>query len=214
MATVTICSDFGAQKNKVWHCFPIYLPWSDATGCHDLRFWMLSFKPTFSFSTFTFIKRLLSSSSLSAIRVVSSASLRLLTFLPAILIPACTFIVMFGRNQYNVVKQLSSNLKVVKVLVNQSCLTLCDPMDYIACQTPLSMEFSRQDIGVCSHCLLQVISPTQGSNLGLLHCWHMLYHLSHQGRPILKMVLEKNIIVCTSEYNFKMNISFLCWRIY
>ena len=36
-------------------------------------FWMLSFKPTFSLSYFTFIKRLLSSSSLSAIRVVSSA---------------------------------------------------------------------------------------------------------------------------------------------
>ena len=32
-------------------------------------FWMLSFKPTFSLSTFTFIKRLLSSLSLSAIRV-------------------------------------------------------------------------------------------------------------------------------------------------
>ena len=36
-------------------------------------FSMLSFKPTFSLSTFTFIKRLFSSSSLSAIRVVSSA---------------------------------------------------------------------------------------------------------------------------------------------
>ena len=36
-------------------------------------FWMLSFKPTFSLSSFTFIKRLLSSSSLPAIRVVSSA---------------------------------------------------------------------------------------------------------------------------------------------
>src|SRR5574341_696096 len=50
---------------------------------------MLSFKPTFSLSTFTFIKRLFSSSSLSAISVVSSAYLRLLIFLPAILIPAC-----------------------------------------------------------------------------------------------------------------------------
>ena len=50
---------------------------------------MLSFKPTFSLSTFTFIKRLLSSSSLSAIRVVSSAYLRLLIFLPTILISAC-----------------------------------------------------------------------------------------------------------------------------
>ena len=51
-------------------------------------FWRLSFKPTFSLSTFTFIKRL-PSSSLSAIRVVSSAYLRLLIFLLAILIPAC-----------------------------------------------------------------------------------------------------------------------------
>ena len=33
MGAVTICSDFGVQKNKVWHCFPIYLPWSDGTGC-------------------------------------------------------------------------------------------------------------------------------------------------------------------------------------
>ena len=39
MAAITICSDFGAPKNKVWHCFhcfPIYLPWSAGTGCHDL----------------------------------------------------------------------------------------------------------------------------------------------------------------------------------
>ena len=41
-------------------------------------FWMLSFKPTFSLSSFTLIKRLFSSSSLSAIRVVSSAYLKLL----------------------------------------------------------------------------------------------------------------------------------------
>ena len=39
----------------------------------NLVFWMLSFKPIFSLSSFTFIKRLFSSSSLSAIRVVSSA---------------------------------------------------------------------------------------------------------------------------------------------
>ena len=26
------------QKNKVWHCFHIYLPWSDGTRCHDLSF--------------------------------------------------------------------------------------------------------------------------------------------------------------------------------
>ena len=33
----------------------------------------------------------------------------------------------------------------VKVLVAQSSPSLCDPMDYIACQAPLSMEFSRQE---------------------------------------------------------------------
>ena len=94
MAAVTIHSDFGAEENspRKWkhcfHCFPIYLPWSDGTGCHDLSFWMLSFKPTFSLSSFTFIKRLFSPSSLSAIRVVSSVYLRLI-FLLAILIPDC-----------------------------------------------------------------------------------------------------------------------------
>ena len=52
-------------------------------------FWMLSFKLTSWLSSFTFIKRLFSSYSLSAIRVVSSAYLRLLIFLLAIMIPAC-----------------------------------------------------------------------------------------------------------------------------
>ena len=50
-------------------------------------FWMLSFKSTFSLSFFTFIKRLFSSSSLSAIRIMSCTQLRLLISLPAILIP-------------------------------------------------------------------------------------------------------------------------------
>ena len=49
-------------------------------------FWMLSFKPAFSLSSFTFIKRIFSFSLLSPIRVVLSAFLRLLTLLPAILI--------------------------------------------------------------------------------------------------------------------------------
>ena len=49
-----------------------------------LVFWKLSFKPSFPLSSFIFIKRLFSSS-LSAIRVVSSAYLRLLTFLQTIM---------------------------------------------------------------------------------------------------------------------------------
>ena len=41
MVIVTICSDFGAQENQVchcFHCFPMYLPWNDGTGSHDLCF--------------------------------------------------------------------------------------------------------------------------------------------------------------------------------
>ena len=65
MAVVTICSDFEAPKNSL-SLFPYLFAMS-------LVFWMLSFKPIFSLSSFTFIKRLFSSSSLSAIRLVSSA---------------------------------------------------------------------------------------------------------------------------------------------
>ena len=109
MAAVTVHSDSGAQENKICHCFhffPIY--------CHEvmgldaviLVFWMLTFKPTFSLSSFTFIKRLFSASSLPALRVVSSAYLRLLIFLPAILIPACAssspvFLMMYSAYKLN-----------------------------------------------------------------------------------------------------------------
>ena len=62
----------------------------EVVGLDDmiLVFAMLSFKLVFSLSPFTVIKGLFSSSLLSAIRVVSSAYLRLLIFLPATLITA------------------------------------------------------------------------------------------------------------------------------
>ena len=102
MAAITICSDFGVQENKVCHCFPIYLLWINAI---ILVFWMLSFKPTFSHSSFTFIKRLFCSS-LSSVRVVSSAYLTLLIFLSAILIPFCAlsslaFHMMYSAQKLN-----------------------------------------------------------------------------------------------------------------
>ena len=70
-----------------------------------LVFWMLSFKPTFSLSSFTLIKRCFSSL-LSAVRVLSSAYLRLLIFLQAILIPACAssslaFLMMYSAYKLN-----------------------------------------------------------------------------------------------------------------
>ena len=97
------------KKNTIshcFHCFPIYLPWNDGNRWHDLSFLNVEFKPTFSLSSFTFIKRLFSSSLLSAIRVVSSVYLRLLIFLSAILIPACApsspaFHMMFSACKLN-----------------------------------------------------------------------------------------------------------------
>ena len=69
--------------------------------------------PTFSLSSFIFIKRLFSSSSLFAIIIVSSAYLRLLIFLPAVLIPACessspAFYMMYSAYNLN---KLGDNLQ-------------------------------------------------------------------------------------------------------
>ena len=82
--------------------------------CHEVMgldamifiFQMLSFKPAFSLSSFTFVKRLFSSSSLSALRVVLSAYVRLLRLLLAILILACAssspaFLMMFSAYKLN-----------------------------------------------------------------------------------------------------------------
>ena len=82
--------------------------------CHEVMgpdamifvFWMLSFKPAFSLSSFTFIKRLFSSFLLSAIRMVSPAYLRLLIFLLEILILACAssspaFLLMYSVYKLN-----------------------------------------------------------------------------------------------------------------
>ena len=60
------------------HCFPIYLHEVIGPDATIFVFWMLSFNPTFWLSSFTFTKSLLTSSSLSAIRVVSSAYMLLL----------------------------------------------------------------------------------------------------------------------------------------
>ena len=57
----SVCSDFGAQENKICHCFHFFL-----SICHEvmgldamhLVFWMLSFKPVFSLSSSTLLKRL------------------------------------------------------------------------------------------------------------------------------------------------------------
>ena len=124
MAAVTVCIDFGAQENIICHCFhiyPLYLSWSDRPAAMILVYWMLNFKSTFSLSSFTLIKRLFNSSSLSTIRMVSVVYLMLI-FLPAIfflsamLIPACDS------------SSPAFHMKSESVII-QSCPTFCHPID-------------------------------------------------------------------------------------
>ena len=99
------------SKKKSLSLFPLFphlfamkwwdqMPWS-----FFCEYWV--WRQLFSLSSsFTFIKRIFSSSSLSAIRVVSSAYLTWLMFLPAILIPTCTscsptFCVLYSACKWN-----------------------------------------------------------------------------------------------------------------
>ena len=60
-------------------------------------------------------------------------------------------------------------------LVAQSCLTLCDPVDYSPPGSSVHGDSPGKNTGVGCHFLLQGIFPTQGSNLHLLHCRQILY---------------------------------------
>ena len=100
----------------------------------------------------------------------------------------------------------------LKVEVAQSCLTLCNPMDYHGQNNGVCSLFPSpgnlpnpgstpglphcgqiflpaeppgkpKDTGVGSLSLLQGIFPTLESNRGLLHCRRILYQLSYQGSP-------------------------------
>ena len=71
-------------------------------------------------------------------------------------------------------------LQSVCVLVVQSCPTLCDPMD---CSQPGSSVhgiFQARTLELVAIPFSRIFL-TQGSNLGLLHCRQILYHLSHLG---------------------------------
>ena len=88
----TVISESKKISLSLFPLFPLLfaMKWWDQMPCSSVFEWMLSFKPAFSLSSFTFIKRFFSSSLLSTISLLSSAYLRSLIFLPAILFPAFT----------------------------------------------------------------------------------------------------------------------------
>ena len=71
----------------------------------------------------------------------------------------------------------------VKVLVDQSCLTLCSPVD---CSPPGSSVHGILQTKILEWVTMpssRGIFLTQESNPGLLHCMQILYSVSHQGSP-------------------------------
>ena len=81
----------------------------------------------------------------------------------------------------------------VSMLSLFSCVQLFVTLWTVACQSPLTMGFSRQEYSVGCHALLQGTFPTR-SNPGLPHCRWLLYHLCHHRSP-------GNLIACLSNFN-------------
>ena len=69
------------------------------------------------------------------------------------------------------------------VLVTQSCLTLCEPMDYSPPGSSVHGIFQARILEWVAISFSRGIFPTQRLNPGLPHCRQILYPLSHQGLP-------------------------------
>ena len=90
------------------------------------------------------------------------------------------------------------------------CLTRCNPFD---CSPPGSSVhgiLQARVTGVGCHSLLQGPFLTQGSNLGLLHCRQILYHLNHQGSPLAKAASPQMWLCFTVNSAFQGTFHTLC----
>ena len=61
------------------------------------------------------------------------------------------------------------NINVLDAKLLQSCLTLCNPMDYSPPGSSVHGDSPGKNTGVDCHALLEGIFPTQESNPGLPH---------------------------------------------
>ena len=66
---------------------------------------------------------------------------------------------------------------------HSSCPTLCDPMDCSRPGSPVHGVLQARIQEWVAIPFSRGIFPTQGLNLGLLHCRQILYPLCHQGSP-------------------------------
>ena len=136
MAAVTICSDFGAPQkvSHCFHCFPIYLAWSDGTRCHDL-----------SFLNVEFLSQLFNSP------LSSGGSLILFHFLPQ----RCCHLHIWGYWYFSHLSWFRLVLHpawhftwctlLLLLLSRFSCVQICATAEMAAYQDPPSLGFSRQE---------------------------------------------------------------------
>ena len=85
----------------------------------------------------------------------------------------------------------SNRSETVLCLVVQSCSTLCDPMDCSPPGSSVQGDSPGKNSEVGCHALLQGIFPTQRLNPDLPPCRQILYHLTHQGCPEVRLELCK-----------------------
>ena len=100
---------------------------------------------------------------------------------------------------------------IICVLLTQSCPTLCDPMDY---SLPGFFVHGILQARILEWVVipfsLQSIFLTQGSNLGLLHCRQILYHLSHHGTSLKLWNWLKTTIWVMNWVVFEAVIHYTC----
>ena len=92
---------------------------------------------------------------------------------------------LLTRDVLNMSQLHRHKLRVIyNVLVAWLCPTLCDPMDYIACQAPLFMELSRQESWSGLPFPFPGDLPDPRIEPGLLHYRQILYYLSYREIPM------------------------------
>ena len=85
-----------------------------------------------------------------------------------------------------------------KVLVTQLCLTLCDPTDSSSPGSSVPGILQARILVWGAISFSRWFFPTQGQNLGLLHCRQIPYHLSHQGSPIYLLSIYSGGLILVS----------------
>ena len=88
-------------------------------------------------------------------------------------------------------------------LVTQSCLALWNPMDCSPPTFPVHGILQARILEWVHISYSKGFFLTQGSNLGLLYCRRILYHLSHQGSPFFSLIVTfslPNALPCSFNY--------------